>query len=67
MGVESSQRDDDYHIASEAAYRTSRIVEDMLAKDLIQYGQDHLYVPDLPVPSICLLEMSVLPYFLDSL
>ena len=44
MGIEDSSQDSDHSLGLEAAYRNTRIIEDMLAKDSIQFGQIHLYV-----------------------
>lgn len=42
MGIEDARKDGDKSLALEASYRSTRIIENMLASDLIQYGQIHL-------------------------
>lgn len=44
MGTEDSCQNTDHSLGLEAAYRNTRIIEDMLAKDSVQFGQIHLYV-----------------------
>ncbi len=55
IGIDDSAEDSDDVLASEAAQRSTRIIEDMLAKDAIQYGQIHLYFEPFRVCSVPIL------------